>query len=230
LEHLRHAEVSAFLFEQKRVLARDGTIRIVVPDLEQVCRNYLEFLDQLVSGHQAPEFKYDYTLLELFDQVARDAPGGEMLRLWSSGTIADPDFVKSRSGDAIEDLTSAVARDSSVKPRVRRSPTKRATRKIFATWKLVRIRTAEVITSALLGTHGAKALRVGLFRSSGEVHRAMYDRYSLKRLLHLHGFHDVRTVSAKESRIPGFDLYCLDVAKGLTRKPDSIFVEATRGD
>ena len=67
------------------------------------------------------------------------------------------------------------------------------------------------------------------FRASGEVHRWMYDRWSLRRLLEECGFSDVRVCAASESRIPGFGTYLLDCEEdGSTRKPDSLFVEAQK--
>lgn len=71
---------------------------------------------------------------------------------------------------------------------------------------------------------------VGRFRLSGEVHRWMYDRLSLRRLLEGAGFTDCRPMGARESAIPGFALYHLDTApSGTVRKPDSLFMEAVRG-
>jgi len=67
------------------------------------------------------------------------------------------------------------------------------------------------------------------FRQSGEVHKWMYDRWSLKNLLTACGLTDVRPCAAHESRIPDFDRYQLDVEPGgSTRKPDSLFMEAVK--
>ena len=67
------------------------------------------------------------------------------------------------------------------------------------------------------------------FRASGEVHRWMYDRWSLGRLLEECGFSDTRVCAASESRIPGFSAYLLDCEEdGSTRKPDSLFIEAQK--
>ena len=66
LEHLSREEATSFIGEQRRVLKNGGVIRVVVPDLERICRLYLAYLDDLVNGSKAQEFRYDYTLLELF--------------------------------------------------------------------------------------------------------------------------------------------------------------------
>lgn len=230
LEHLEREEAGLFLREQKRVLQDGGIVRVVVPDLEQICRNYLAFLAELLAGNRGAEFKYDYTLLELFDQVVRDETGGELLRLWYTGKIADPDFVRSRSGIEAEGILSPQPRRAPAAPLKKNAPLRRIGRQIATGWMRARLRMAEAFVAILLGARGTGALRVGLFRRSGEVHRVMYDRFSLTRLLRAQGFRDVRFVSATKSQIPNFDQYGLDAVEGVTRKPDSIFVEATRGD
>jgi predicted SAM-dependent methyltransferase len=69
--------------------------------------------------------------------------------------------------------------------------------------------------------------RVGRFRLGGEVHRWMYDSYSMAKLLSSCGFTDIRSCAANESRIDGFVHYGLDtLADGTVYKPDSFFMEA----
>lgn len=67
------------------------------------------------------------------------------------------------------------------------------------------------------------------FRSTGESHKWMYDRVSLRRLLESLGFSGVRRCAAAESDIEGFTAFNLDTnSDGSTRKPDSLFMEATK--
>ena len=73
------------------------------------------------------------------------------------------------------------------------------------------------------------AEEVGQFRSSGEIHQWMYDRFSLARLLRQAGFANPVVVRADESSIDGFARFELDtMPDGSTRKPDSLFMEAER--
>ncbi len=51
LEHLDRDIVNGFLLEVKRVLRTGGIHRIVVPDLEFACRNYLTHLEE-VAGNE----------------------------------------------------------------------------------------------------------------------------------------------------------------------------------
>lgn len=63
----------------------------------------------------------------------------------------------------------------------------------------------------------------------GELHKWMYDRFSLGRLLTAAGFVEARKCSALESAIPRFREYQLDeTPEGRVRKPDSLFMEARK--
>lgn len=78
------------------------------------------------------------------------------------------------------------------------------------------------------GTDLRNAFREGMFRNSGEAHKWMYDRYSLRRLLQSCEYTDIKVCTASESRIANFNTYRLDAVDGITRKPDSLFMEALR--
>lgn len=60
------------------------------------------YCEELTSGYLIHEFRYDYSLLELYDQVAREESGGELGNLWSFGNISDLDFVIARGGKEAE--------------------------------------------------------------------------------------------------------------------------------
>lgn len=86
----------------------------------------------------------------------------------------------------------------------------------------------EAVAGLVGGTDLRNAFKEGVFRNSGEVHKWMYDRYSLKRLLHHSKYIDVRVCTASESRIAGFKTYQLDAVGKVARKPDSLFMEAVK--
>jgi hypothetical protein len=80
-----------------------------------------------------------------------------------------------------------------------------------------------------LGAEGARALEIGRFRLSGEVHHWMYDRYSLAKLLIEAGFFNPIVQSATSSQIPDWKTFCLDtLPDGTVLKPDLFFMEAVR--
>ena len=69
--------------------------------------------------------------------------------------------------------------------------------------------------------------RVGAFRLGGEVHQWMYDVLSLQRLLQKCGFSTIRQCTVKESNIPNFGGYALDLIEdGSVYRPNSLYMEA----
>lgn len=222
LEHLRKDEADHFIAEQYRILKQGGIIRVAVPDLEGICVSYLTQLSKLVSGEERDPFCYDYTVLELFDQVTRESSGGELYPFIKNLPSLDSkqrEFFKSRLNIASFNDCSGV--DSAV---VVHSIWQRA----LAKWQRLRRSLAEMSVRLCLGDRAALSLRRGLFRDSGEVHHVMYDRYSLHRLLAGHGFREIRAQNANTSAIPDFPTYSLEIVDAVLRKPDSLYMEAVK--
>ena len=80
----------------------------------------------------------------------------------------------------------------------------------------------------LLGRDAREAFREAMFRRQGEVHRWMYDRYSLMHICGELGYSDFRICRADVSMISGFEQYQLDHCGEEVRKPDSLFVECRK--
>jgi SAM-dependent methyltransferase len=66
LEHLDRSVVDKFLFEVNRVLRPGGIHRIVVPDLELLCKNYFKSL-----ANTKNEAEHDASVAEMFEQCVR---------------------------------------------------------------------------------------------------------------------------------------------------------------
>lgn len=218
LEHFDVDGARHLVAECFRVLGSGGVIRLVVPDLETLAREYLKTLDAVVSGDSTRESDYDWLMLELFDQTVRDSSGGKMARFLVGLAENNRAFVRTRIGAEAEKfwLPQPIVPAKTIS----KSPSKlfRRGRELLAGW-LVRL---------IAGKPAQASFRKGLFRDSGEVHQWMYDRFSLKRLLEQTGFVDVKIYSAGESRIPEYERYALDVSDGKARKPDSLYIEASK--
>ena len=203
LEHFSKAYAPIFLRECFRVLKPKGIIRVVVPDLERIARIYLELLEHALEGDKVSQDRYEWIVLEMFDQMVRNKPGGAMLDYWKQNPMPTEDFVIERVGS---EVLNALA--------VLRSPTA----------------ISQAANHAEEDTRTDEhALRIGTFRLSGEMHQWMYDRYSLSVLLKDAGFHNIHQCGADDSSIPDFGRYGLDLElDGSVRKPDSLFMEATK--
>ena len=201
LEHFKRAHAVVFMRECLRILAPGGVIRVVVPNLEVIARLYLQYLERAATGDKQADQRYEWMTLELLDQLVRDESGGDMLKFWKRNPMPAEDFVVERMGSEVQNAVATLRRQPGP-PNV---------------------------------ADGAgpepDAAAVGAFRCGGEVHKWMYDRWSLAKLLGECGFTESRVCAANESRIPDFNRYLLDLdADGSTRKPDSLFMEAVRPD
>ena len=218
LEHLSQSGGINFLREMYRVLKPGGVIRIVVPDLEAICRKYLEKLDSVRSGSENALQDYEWMRLELTDQIARDVGGGEMLRFLLNPDLKNKDFIVSRIGQEARNIWK---QDPDKAP----IGTARPNDKISCWSEKLK----SGIVTALFGKDAAQAIRIGRFRLSGETHKFMYDEYSCRAALTQAGFAGAAQTTADKSMIPNYAKYGLDtVENSEVRKPDSIFVEAVR--
>lgn len=215
LEHLDAAGAHGFLGECHRVLRPGGILRVVVPDLEGIARAYLRELDSVRMGRDRT--LYEWTRLEFTDQAARTRSGGAMAAYLRTLAPAQLAVVRTRAGKEVETVLAPVAAE----PRWRRIT-------LGKLWLRVR---REIVRGGAMLVGGARmraAFDEGWFRQSGEVHRVMYDEFSLAALLVGCGFQNPQRCTAFESGIPAFADYRLDVVDGTVRKPDSLYLEVTR--
>lgn len=232
LEHFRPADALALLRDCRRVLAPGGIIRIGVPDLEVLCRLYLDKLAAARDGDLEAALDYDWVMLEIFDQMVRERSGGEMLTWLRQNPLPNPVFVFERIGEEgrtlVEGLRSP-APTAGAPPIATGISLRRLLgalrRRIVAFPGVARRR----LLSRLLGTDGLRALEIGRFRLGGEVHQCLYDHYSLARLLQMAGFSDPVPQDAITSLIPDWSGFHLDtLPDGTLIKPDLFFMEAIR--
>lgn len=222
LEHFKKENALDFLKECYRVLKTSGVIRLAVPDLEQIVRGYLNELDKALQQPEESGQNYDWMLLELYDQAVRGRSGGAMLEYLEQDSIPNEAFVYQRIGAEARDIIHALKQGASTSHNER--PTNYLAR-LRSLPQFVRARLLKII----LSDEDYRALEIGKFRSTGEIHQWMYDRYSLGRILKRAGFQNPKTVRANESQIPGWTEYHLDTEPdGTVCKPDSLFMEAIK--
>ncbi|CCO23680.1 class I SAM-dependent methyltransferase [Maridesulfovibrio hydrothermalis] len=202
LEHFNKSFAPQFVSDCFRVLKNGGVFRVAVPDLETITRLYLMLLDRARKGDEEAQGAYDWIMIELFDQMVRNVPGGSFVKHLADKNLKAESFIISRAGREASDVLSYLKNPANAD----------------------RVSKLSFPDETKLG-----AEQIGNFRLSGEVHQWMYDSYSLGQLLSGAGFTAIRTVRADESLIPDFAGYCLDTDEcGKVRKPDSLFMEAIK--
>jgi len=209
LEHLSAAEAAGFLAECWRVLRPGGAVRVVVPDLEGIAKAYL---CALAEGNMILS---EWTRLELTDQLARNHSGGEMKLFLAGLDERGLAVVRTRAGGEVDHVLAQMGGKRRIE--------------VWRVWRRLRREALSLMAYVLGGRNWRGAVDEGLFRASGEVHRVMYDRQKLADLLCSCGFERPEVMTAERSRIDGFAGYGFDAVGGVTRKPDSLFMEATKG-
>jgi predicted SAM-dependent methyltransferase len=227
LEHFSKSDGTQFIKECYRVLKTNGIIRIAVPDLETIAKEYLKHLQLAILGEKEAKYNYDWIILELFDQMVRNESGGAIKSYLHQPVIPNEAYVFNRIGLEGKKIRMSFLNQQHTKGKFNKEKVRyiKRIRKYFKRifYKLRHIKNKNNFTKSQ-----KKALKIGQFREGGEIHQWMYDRYSLATLLDKVGFSDIKICSPFESTIENWDLYQLDVVNGEVRKPDSLFIEARK--
>ena len=221
-EHIRRGDAANFLRETHRVLKPGGIVRVGVPDLEKICRTYLEKLEAALAGDKEATNDYDWIVLEMFDQMVRESSGGLMLKYLRRQPLPNEQFIVQRIGHEGCKLIEEIRRQEA-------APNKGLTALLYQLACAISQALRDRLLTVVAGRKAAQAIAIGRFRLSGEVHHWMYDRFSLARELTVAGFHEPIVRSASESAIPDWSRFCLDVqSDGTINKPDLLFMEAIK--
>ena len=228
LEHLVAEDGQILLEECFRVLKPKGILRVVVPDLESICKAYLSAISRIDKGEEAAKMDAEWMRLELYDQTTRKTSGGLMLDFLRSNP-SNKDFIIERCGQQVTphlekaplepDSKESLSNTIPIHLRIKMSLNKILQKSFWKDW----------LSLKFLGNEDYQALNNGRFWNSGEIHKHMYDRFSLKQLLTQIGFRTISIKSANESDITGWADFFLDFTQtGIPRKPDSLYLEAIK--
>lgn len=227
LEHLNQEKGELLTRECLRVLKPGGIIRIVLPDLERICRDYLQALKDVDQNKKFSKLNAHWMRLELFDQMTRQTSGGLMIKFINSNPL-NKEFLIQRCGKGIitnfETNRSSQDHGASYKPLPWHLKLKQKIRNwtdlIFLREKLLKIILSDIDYNALCS---------GRFQNCGELHKHMYDRISLSELLKKVGFVKCTLQSHVSSLILKWDEFQFDTTNTRdARKPDSLYLEAIK--
>lgn len=223
IEHLTPEEASRFVAETRRVLRAGGILRLSTPDLESAVRAYLKRLDE--CGRQPTKLhivKYEWAVLELIDQMARNKSGGLMLETVKDGYY-DADYAHERYGDVFDEFYRP---PSSGHPEPRKTLWERIVSK--SPRDLPRALCRKMNDAVFARFQNRKARELGSDpRKTRESNLWTYDRLSLRLLLEEQRFKKFSVKSYVESDIVGWERYNLDRSNfGDHAIEPSLYVEA----
>ncbi len=223
VEHLTPEETSRFVAEIFRVLRAGGIFRVSTPDLESVVRAYLGRLDECSGQPTKLEIvKYEWAVLELLDQMARERSGGLMLERARRGHF-DSNYAHERYGDVFNEFCQP---PPSEQPEPGKALGERITSKSLRDLPRTIYRKMNDAVFGLLQRRKARQLG-GDPRKMKESNLWTYDRLSLRLLLEKQGFKQFSVKSYAESDIVGWERYDLDRSNhGDHAIEPSLYVEA----
>ena len=220
IEHFSYRIGQEFIQHSFRVLKPGGTIRLLTPDLERIAKEYLKNLNVWAQEKsKINRQRYEWILLEMFDQMTREKSGGLMLKKIQAGDVC-PEYVIYRTGDELRGYLYPTNKNSSQGGKNYSQISLSYRTLIFYKGMLRRIFFYFV----------KKGREKVPFNESGELHKWYYDRVSLEYLFRQIGFVGFKVVDYKTSRISGWEKMNLDISTSGDgpRKPDSIIVEANK--
>ena len=100
IEHIPEDKVLFFLNECKRILKKNGILRLVTLDFEKMVIEYLK------RRELQDTTKADYVMTSIIDQFVRNKPGGRLARkiedAIKSNDVEMQNYINKRSGDVID--------------------------------------------------------------------------------------------------------------------------------
>jgi SAM-dependent methyltransferase len=212
IEHVPYERVATVLQEAHRVLKAGGLLRFVLPDFENMAREYISNLD--AKDYRRSKFSF----VEVVDQCVRKNSGGQLANYLNDGMeAADPgfrDYVLSRLGQDFE------------------TPSK-----MFEPLQITRILGKAVSLSKSFWIRFLTALLPKSFSTlnlshaaTGELHQWLWDYQSFREVLLIAGFKEVNKVCFESTTRPDLPLLELDRnSRGEPRKGlESMYIEAVK--
>jgi predicted SAM-dependent methyltransferase len=228
-EHLTLAEAQRCIRDIRRVLKPDGLVRISVPNLEDICRLYL---DALQKAWDRPTWgnlvHYRWVVMAMFEQMVRQRSGGLMVAAIERGDYREDDL-RQLFGDALNPIVRRTQPQHGGGPAQPLAGTPE-TSPVRSPAGLIR-RAARVIRGALphLVTRRVRDRLEIDPRLTKEAVRWMHDRLSLKLLLEEAGFVEISHPDYRVSRIANWATYNFDQSRHGDHPLDpSVFIEGRR--
>jgi hypothetical protein len=195
------------------VLKNDGRIRLVLPDLENIAREYIANIDKNL------QIFAEFNVIEMIDQCVRKKSGGELIK-WYKSSQSNPElmaYISKRTGYSLSSKTNG---KNMFLSRVRN-----------LTWRSALIKAQRFYIEVLVFILPKWYKENHISRTAtGEQHVWMHDFNSIQKILLRTGFVSICKLDAYNSEVKNFPIYPLDVdLSGNSRKgEESMYIEAKK--
>ena len=239
-EHLTPQQGKEFASEIKRVLKPGGIFRISVPDLEDICQKYIHYLQiGLEEPNQKNIYNYQWSVMEIFDQMVRDKSGGLMLEAMKKGEY-NQDYLDMKYKDMFKPIFETIEKQKKKAKKKKTTPVKKSLGTRIITL------TPQKLSSALKSRIAKIKISIANYFLKDylkdklvldknhplvmkEAVKWMYDRLSLKILVEKVGFTEFKHHNFKTSDIPNWEKYDFDCSNYAERPLDpSVYIECRK--
>lgn len=224
-EHIPRESIASFLQECFRIIVPGGSIRLVLPDFEEMASTYLSY--RIAGDHE----KADFLIVEIIDQAVRRRSGGELGERYRQLRSADGEFnaeirrfIYSRNG---ETFGGAADHTQSQMQSISKETNNKAGRILqMARHRFIN---AWIRACLYLLPDAFLAQNVSL-AGIGERHQWLWDFNQVAVTLKAAKFIEVRKLAFNQTEIDGFPYQTLDVSlDGSPRKgKESMYIEARK--
>jgi predicted SAM-dependent methyltransferase len=217
LEHFEREQGKFLLYESWRILKKGGILRIVVPDFQESCSEYLRILS--LPDNDTKKKLYNWIIIEVLDQMVRNSPSGEMGPFIKEAMLCEDKELKDYIRSRIQRTEWEPSKKLKLLQRLQKITSQKISTKLLY-WYI------KIVSSFIPPTLRSMVL---VQTRIGEKHRWMYDAYGLRLLFKEIGFTKIRSCAFNESDIPGFNGDHLDCnPDGGPYKKNSIYIEGTK--
>ena len=217
LEHIPREFIGRFVSECFRITKHGGYLRLVLPDLEELCTTYL------AARHANEHLKADFLTLELLDQCVRSNQGGDLGLYYEDllhnkeNSLDMIEYVKFRTGHIV--MSESSRHRGNIFFRFLKNP-----KRIINILERYYCRLIILLLPKAFRRQNISLAEIG------EKHAWVYDFYTVEKLLRKAGFVDIQRMTSKTSNIESFPFHPLDLLdNGQPRKgSESMYIEARK--
>jgi predicted SAM-dependent methyltransferase len=213
IEHIPIEKLPKLLKEYHRVLKSGGILRIVLPDFENIAREYVDNVD--AGKHQ----KSFFNVIEMIDQCVRNKSGGKLSDFYfeSRNNSELSEYIERRTGYSYK--TRSIATKEFYKQDIQFIISRIRRRTSLLYINIIKLFLPRWYKDMYLSA-----------TQPGEKHHWVHDFYSISIMLNSAGFEKIYKMTSMSSNLDNFPFYPLDVnSQGKPLKgEESMYIEAIK--